>query len=77
MLKKLLLILLVIFSLCLCACSSDGSDDITKPKINTVPKNWSIEEDSPYGAYDDDLAETGWGLIDYTDQIDNDQEFPT
>ncbi len=73
MLKKLLLILVVILGLCLCACGGDdSSDDITKPKINTVPPNWSMEEDSPYGSYEGDFDDTEWGLIDYTDQTDLD-----
>jgi len=45
---------------------------MAKPTINVVPENWSLEEDSPYGTYEDDSGDTQWGLIYYTDQTDED-----
>lgn len=74
--KSILPVFLVAIVVLVCACGNGDlpslPSNMTKPTIRTIPENWSLEEDSPYGTYEDDSGDTQWGLIYYTDQTDQD-----
>ena len=73
MLKNVLPVFLAIIVIFVCACDSNSLPSyMTKPTINVVPENWSLEEDFPYGEIEieSDSGDTKWGLIYYTDETD-------
>ena len=70
--RKVAILLLAAIIICsgLIACNGK-TESVTKPTIGNIPEGWYLSDQDAYGSYEEDDG-TKWGLIEYTDEIDDD-----
>jgi len=70
--RKVTLLLLAAIIICpaLFACNGK-TESVTIPTIGNVPEGWYLSDQDSYGTFEEDDG-TKWGLIEYTDEIDED-----
>ncbi len=70
--RKVSLLLLAAIIICPALIACNGSSDVTKPTVGHVPDGWYLSDQESYGTIIVETDGTEWGLIEYTDEIDED-----